>query len=159
MDILNLISWIKAGNYRAALPTDVDNLIAVGAKDPSRDDGYLPLAVNAAPLQSLYNNDTSLVMDPSTYEVNTTALSGRFQVGVEISAGGSIVVQLNNPQIKATSTFLFSHSVAGDEFFNSQNLGISIFTYNDGSVDIELKNFGAADIVMVPFDVHFLIIA
>ncbi len=55
MDILNFISWIKAGNYRATLPTDVTNLIAVGAKDPSRDDGYLALAVNAAPLQSLYD--------------------------------------------------------------------------------------------------------
>ena len=44
MDILNFISWIKAGNYRATLPTDVTNLLAVGAKDPSRDDGYLSLS-------------------------------------------------------------------------------------------------------------------
>ena len=35
MDILNFISWIKAGNYRTTLPTDTPNLIAVAAKDPS----------------------------------------------------------------------------------------------------------------------------
>ena len=29
MDILNFISWIKAGNYRETLPTDVPNLLAV----------------------------------------------------------------------------------------------------------------------------------
>ena len=56
MDILNFISWIKGGNYRATLPTDVPSLLPIGAKDPSRDDGYLPLAVNAAPLQTLYNS-------------------------------------------------------------------------------------------------------
>jgi hypothetical protein len=32
MEILNLISWIKAGNYRATLPTDVISLIPVGTK-------------------------------------------------------------------------------------------------------------------------------
>ena len=56
MDILNFISWIKGGNYRESLPTDVPNLLAIGSKDPSRDDSYLPIAVNAAPLQTLYNS-------------------------------------------------------------------------------------------------------
>ena len=36
MDILNFISWIKSGNYRATLPTDVTNLLAIGAKDPEK---------------------------------------------------------------------------------------------------------------------------
>ena len=52
MDILNFISWIKKGDYRAVLPTDTINLIAVGSKDPQRGDDYKPLSVNAAPLQS-----------------------------------------------------------------------------------------------------------
>jgi hypothetical protein len=47
MDILNFISWIKAGNYREVLPTNTNNLLAVGTTDPSRDDGYLSIAVNA----------------------------------------------------------------------------------------------------------------
>ena len=76
MDILNFISWIKGGNYRAALPTDVTNLIAVGAKDPNRDDSYLALAVNAAPLQTLYNTANVTQLTSITTDVTVDALNG-----------------------------------------------------------------------------------
>jgi hypothetical protein len=76
MDILNFISWIKAGNYRVALPTDTVNLLAVGSKDPTRDDGYLSLAVNAAPLQSLYDTANVTQGTSITTAVTVDALNG-----------------------------------------------------------------------------------
>ncbi len=57
MDILNFISWIKAGNYRESLPTDVPNLLAIGSKDPSRDDSYLPIVSSKVCLIFVLLND------------------------------------------------------------------------------------------------------
>jgi hypothetical protein len=50
MDILNFISWIKAGKYSTTAP---DNAVTVvGVPNPTRGDAYLPVTVPISALQS-----------------------------------------------------------------------------------------------------------
>lgn len=111
MDILNFISWIKGGNYRATLPTDVPNLLAIGAKDPSRDDGWLPLAVNAAPLQSLYDLG-AVTQDPLLNITQTVTLNTHagtiVTVGAATLPGAPDIFIFNNTNIKPTSLLFLS---------------------------------------------------
>lgn len=109
MDILNFISWIKAGNYRTTLPTDVNNLIAVGAKDPSRDDGYLPLAVNAAPLQSLYDTANVTQITSINTAVTVNAHNGIITtVPSTLAALNRTSFIVNNDKVVAGSRILVS---------------------------------------------------
>jgi hypothetical protein len=43
MDILNFISWIRAGKYSPTMPADA--LTVVGVPNPTRGDAYLPVTV------------------------------------------------------------------------------------------------------------------
>jgi len=43
MDILNFISWIKAGKYSPTMPADA--ITVVGIPNPTRGDAYLPVTV------------------------------------------------------------------------------------------------------------------
>ena len=155
MDILNFISWIKAGNYRATLPTDVTNLIAVGAKDPSRDDGYLPLAVNAAPLQSLYNQGSATQIDSVNDPVTLNTLNGVITTFTDsILSEATNVFTLINSNILSTSTILVSMEYgdgAGDPVVRVSDVG-------NGSCKILISNVGI-DQTDGPIKVHFLIIA
>jgi hypothetical protein len=111
MDILNFISWIKAGNYRETLPTDVTNLLPIGAKDPNRDDAWLPLAVNAAPLQSLYNTGTITQLTAITTAVTLNTLSGVITtVPASASPGSPDIFTFNNTNITTSSILLVSVS-------------------------------------------------
>jgi hypothetical protein len=111
MDILNFISWIKAGNYRTTLPTDVSNVLPIGAKDPSRDDAWLPLAVNAAPLQSLYNPGTVTQLTAITTAVTLNTLSGVITtVAASASPGSPDIFTFNNTNITTSSILLVSVS-------------------------------------------------
>jgi hypothetical protein len=124
MDILNFISWIKAGNYRTTLPTDTQNLLAIGAKDLNRDDGYLSLAVNAAPLQALY--DTA----------NVTQLTA-ITTAVTVNANNGIIttVTVNNDKVLSTSRILLTveHPGAGIPVLITE-------TITNGSFDIRIYN-------------------
>lgn len=111
MDILNFISWIKAGNYRETLPTDVTNVLPIGAKDPNRDDAWLPLAVNAAPLQSLYNTGTVTQLSAITTAVTLNTLSGVITtVAAAASPGSPDIFTFNNTNITTSSILLVSVS-------------------------------------------------
>jgi hypothetical protein len=111
MDILNFISWIKAGNYRTTLPTDVSNVLPIGAKDPNRDDAWLPLAVNAAPLQSLYNTGTVTQLTAITTAVTLNTLSGVITtVAASASPGSPDIFTFNNTNITTSSILLVSVS-------------------------------------------------
>ena len=111
MDILNFISWIKAGNYRETLPTDVSNVLPIGAKDPNRDDAWLPLAVNAAPLQSLYNTGTVTQLTAITTAVTLNTLSGVITtVAAAASPGSPDIFTFNNTNITTSSILLVSVS-------------------------------------------------
>jgi hypothetical protein len=114
MDILNFISWIKAGNYRSTLPTDVPNLLAIGSKDPSRDDAWLPIAVDAAPLQSLYNTGTVTQITSSTTQVTLNKYSGKIKtVSLTTAAGSTNTFQFYNNILTTNSILLLSLEYSG----------------------------------------------
>ena len=140
MDILNFISWIKAGNYRATLPTDVTNLIAVGAKDPSRDDGYLALAVNAAPLQTLYDTANVTQLTAISTAVTVNAHNGIITTVSSTLAGGSnAAFTVNNSKVTTASKILLTvnHPGAGIPVLITEAL-------TNGSFDIRIYNVSAA---------------
>jgi hypothetical protein len=140
MDILNFISWIKSGNYRATLPTDVTNLLAIGAKDPSRDDGYLTLAVNAAPLQSLYDTANVTQLTAITTAVTVNAHNGNITTVSSTLAGGSnAAFTVNNSKVTTASKILLTvnHPGAGIPVLITEAL-------TNGSFDIRIYNVSAA---------------
>ena len=115
MDILNFISWIKAGNYREKLPTDVTNLLAVGAQDPSRDDGWLPLAVNAAPLQSLYDKGIVTQLTSITTPVTINSYNGVITtVSSTIASLSEATFIVNNDKVTTTSVILLTALYSGN---------------------------------------------
>jgi hypothetical protein len=156
MDILNFISWIKSGNYRATLPTDVTNLLAIGAKDPSRDDGYLALAVNAAPLQSLYNTANVTQITSITTAVTVNALNGIVTtVSSILAANAKTFFTVTNPNVLAGSKILVSVE------YDEAATGIPVVGVSDiaaGSFKVVLSNGGSAALNNV-VKVHYLIIA
>ena len=156
MDILNFISWIKSGNYRATLPTDVTNLLAIGAKDPSRDDGYLSLAVNAAPLQSLYDTANVTQITSITTAVTVNALNGIVTtVSSILAANLKTFFTVNNPNVLAGSKILVSVQ------YDEAATGIPVVGVSDiaaGSFKVVLSNGGSAALNNV-VKVHYLIIA
>jgi len=156
MDILNFISWIKAGNYRATLPTDVTNLLAVGVKDPNRDDNYISLAVNAAPLQSLYNTANVTQITLITTAVTVNALNGIITtVSSTLAANAKTNFTVTNPNVVAGSKILVSVD------YDHAATGIPVVGVSDiaaGSFKVVLSNGGSAALNNV-VKVHYLIIA
>jgi hypothetical protein len=155
MDILNLISWIKAGNYRTTLPTDVPSLLPIGAKDASRDDGYLPIAVNAAPLQSLYNSSDGTQITSISNDVDVDGLNGIITtVSSTLAANAKTSFTVNNPNVKATSKVLVSlqyvNTAAGIPVVGVANV-------IDGKFGILLANGGNAALNAV-VKIHYLVI-
>ena len=157
MDVLNLISWIKAGQYRATLPTDVSNLLAVGAKDPSRDDGYLPLAVNAAPLQSLYNTANVTQGTSITTGVTVNALNGIITtVSSTLAANARTSFTVTNPNVVAGSKILVSVQ------YDEAATGIPVVGVSDiaaGSFKVVLSNAAGVDALNNVIKVHYIIVA
>lgn len=157
MDILNFISWIKAGNYRATLPTDTVSLLAVGAKDPSRDDGYLSLAVNAAPLQSLYDTANVTQGTSITTAVTVNALNGVITtVSSTLAANAKTFFTVNNDQVVAGSRILVSVQ------YDEAATGIPVVGVSDiaaGSFKVVLSNGAGVDALNNIVKVHYLIIA
>ena len=136
MDILNFISWIKAGNYRETLPTDVSNLLPIGAKDPNRDDAWLPLAVNAAPLQALYDTANVTQLTAITTAVTVNANNGIITTVSSTLAGNSnAAFTVNNDKVLSTSRILLTveHPGAGIPVLITE-------TITNGSFDIRIYN-------------------
>ena len=50
MDILNFISWIRAGKYSPTMPADA--ITVVGVPNPTRGDAYLPVTVPVTAFQT-----------------------------------------------------------------------------------------------------------
>ena len=137
MDILNFISWIKAGNYRATLPTDTASLIPVAAKDPSRDDGYLSLAVNAAPLQALYDTANVTQITSITTAVTVNAHNGTITTLPSTLTGtATTTFTVNNSKVTTASKILLTVDYTG-------TTGMPLVTTNgiaNGSFAIKFKN-------------------
>jgi hypothetical protein len=157
MDILNFMSWIKAGNYRATLPTDVNNLIAVGSADPNRGDDYRPIAVNAAPLQTLYDTANVTQGTSITTAVTVEALNGIITtVSSTLAANARTSFTVNNALVTATSRILVSVQ------YDEAATGIPVVGVSDiaaGSFKVVLSNGAGTDALNAVVKVHFLIIA
>jgi hypothetical protein len=155
MDVLNFISWIKAGNYRETLPTDVPNLLAIGSKDVTRDDAWLPLAVNAGPLQSLYNTGTVTQLTSITTAVTLDTLNGVITtVSSTLAANAKTFFTVNNSNITATSRILVSVQ------YDEAATGIPVVGVSDiaaGSFKVVIANGGNAALNNI-VKVHFMII-
>lgn len=156
MDILNFISWIKGGDYRATLPLDTTNLIAVGAKDPSRDDGYRPMAINAAPLQSLYDTANVTQATSITTAVTVNALNGIITtVSSTLAAATATFFTVNNSDVLATSKIIVSLE------YDEAATGFPVVRVADvaaGSFKVVLTNVSAAAALNNVVKIHFLII-
>lgn len=154
MDILNFMSWIKAGNYRADLPTDTNNLIAVGTADPNRGDDYRPIAVNAAPLQSLYDGGIVTQDTDINTEVTLNALNGVITTQTASTAAGATdTFVFTNSRITANSVILLTAGYGG--------AGIPVLSLQgltDGEVTIAITNADAAAALNGELTIHFLII-
>lgn len=140
MDILNFISWIKAGNYREKLPTDVTNLLAVGSKDPNRDDAYLPMAINADTLQALYDTANVTQITAISTAVTVNANNGIITtVSSTLGTGSNAAFTVNNSKVLATSRILLTaeHPGAGIPILITE-------TITNGSFAIRIYNLGSA---------------
>tara|TARA_R110000822_G_scaffold207328_3_gene343473 strand:- start:105 stop:575 length:471 start_codon:yes stop_codon:yes gene_type:complete len=155
MDILNFISWIKAGNYRTTLPTDTQNLLAIGAKDPNRDDGWLPLAVNAAPLQSLYSAGTVTQLTSITTAVTLNTFNGIItSVSSTLAGNAKTFFTVNNSNVTTASRIIVSAE------YDEAATGIVVLGVSDiatGTFKVVISNGGNAALDNV-VKVHFMII-
>jgi hypothetical protein len=155
MDILNFISWIKAGNYRETLPTDVTNLLPIGAQDSSRDDGWLPLAVNAAPLHSLYDNGTVTQLTSISTAVTLNTFNGVITtVSSTLAANAKASFNVNNDNVTADSRILVSVQYPGAA---ASFPVVSTGTIGAGFFSVTIANAGGAALNNV-VRVHFMII-
>lgn len=157
MDILNFISWIKGGNYRETLPTDVPNLLAIGSRDVTRDDAWLPMAVNAAPLQSLYNTGTVTQLTSINTAVTLNTHAGVINtVNAATAPGTPDVFLLNNTNIQANSILLLSvdYPAAG----SGTPVVSSHISLLGNVARIIIRNPDTSGPLDQPLKIHFLII-
>lgn len=154
MDILNFISWIKAGNYRKTLPTDTESVLTIGAKDPSRDDGWLPIALNAAPLQSLYNKGTvtqlTSIITPVTINTQSGVITTVSSTIPSISEATFIV---NNSKVKTTSIILLTAAYSG----NGNAVATIGSVITNGAFKITIANTQTTALNSI-VNIHFMII-
>jgi hypothetical protein len=154
MDILNFISWIKAGNYRETLPTDVTNLLPIGAKDPSRDDAWLPLAVNAAPLHVLYDKGSVTQTIVSTNPVTLNSRNGIIRtVTLATAATGQESFVFNNANITDNSTVLLTV-----EYFGAGFPVVSFGNLSAGALTLVISNVDTLNALNDSVRIHFMII-
>ena len=155
MDILNFISWIKAGNYRTTLPTDVPNLLAIGSRDVTRDDAWLPMAVNAAPLQSLYDTGTVTQLTSITTAVTLNTFNGVIRtVPSTLAANAKAYFNVQNDKVTANSRVIVSASYPGAA---ASFPVVSTGTIGAGYFSITIANAGGAALNNIVL-VHFMII-
>ena len=154
MDILNFISWIKAGNYRETLPIDAPNLLAVGSRDTNRDDAWLPLAVNAAPLQSLYNKGTVTQLVVSSNPVTLNTNNGVIEtVVLTTAATGQEIFTFNNSNLTVNSTVILTVQYTGAGF-----PVVSFDALVAGALKLIINNVDTLNALDSPVSIHFMII-
>lgn len=154
MDVLNFISWIKAGNYRETLPTDVPNLLAVGSRDVTRDDAWLPMAVNAEPLQALYDNGSVTQTIVSTNPVTLNARNGVIEtVVLNTAATGQETFTFNNAHLTPRSTVLLTL-----EYFSTGFPVVSFGNLSTGSLTLTISNVDTINALNGSVSIHFLVI-
>lgn len=156
MDILNFISWIKAGNYRLTLPTDVPSVLPIGAKDPGRDDEWLPMTINTNPLLSLYNTGVVTQTGTINSDVTLNAHSGVITtVSSTLAAQAKTGFRFYNSNIKTNSIILLSVQYG---LLNTGIIAVSSYALNAGDCRIAIANTDATASLNDVIKIHFTII-
>jgi hypothetical protein len=115
MDILNFISWVKKGvRYVTTVPTDTGVLLPLAAKNATRDDEWLTLALNAEGLKPLYNKGTVTQITSATTAVTLNTASGVITTFAQsLLTGAENTFTVNNSLVTASSVILVSAQQTG----------------------------------------------
>lgn len=155
MDILNFISWVKKGiRYVTTVPTDTGVLLPLAAKDATRDDEWLTLALNADGLKPLYNKGTVTQLVNTTTGVTLNTPSGVVTTFTQILASlAEVTFTITNSVVKTSSVVLVS-----TEYVGNGNADVTVSTVANGSFDVTIANQGSVALNAV-VKVHFFIVA
>jgi hypothetical protein len=158
MDILNFISWVKKGvRYITTVPTDTQVLLPLAAKDMTRDDQWLTMALNADGLKPLYNTGNVTQATLITNAVTVNAFNGIVTTVTSTLAGATkTFFTVNNSNVLATSKVIVSLE------YDEAATGFPIVTVADivaGSFKVVITNAAAATALNAAMRVHFIIIA
>ena len=154
MDILNFISWVKKGvRYITTVPTDTQVLIPLAAKDVTRDDEWLTLALNADGLKPLYNKGTVTQATSITTGVTLNA-----PVGV-ITTVSSTLASLGEATFTVTNSFATANSVilVSTEYVGAGHGDAGVASRSNGSFQITVANQGSVALDSV-IKIHYMII-
>jgi len=154
MDILNFISWIKSSSYRATIPTDVQSLLVIGAKDPSRDDGYLSLAINTAPLQAVYDTANVTQITSASTAVTVNAHNGTITTFSLVTGTNAFTFfTVNNSKVTTASKILLT--------VDSTTTGVPVLVTNtiaNGSFIIKVHNVSPTQTFNSTLKISYLIL-
>lgn len=155
MDILNFISWVKKGvRYITTVPTDTGVLLPLAAKDMTRDDEWLTLALNADGLKPLYNKGTVTQGTSITTGVTLNTPSGVITtVSSTLASLAEATFTVTNSTVKPGSVILLS-----TEYIGNGHADAGVATIGTGTFDITVANQGAVALNAV-IKVHYMIIA
>lgn len=119
MDILNFISWIKAGKYSLTMPADA--VTVVGVPNPTRGDAYLPVTVPVTAFADLF-------------PVSNTNIG-------KLLGGGIVVAEWDENGVKkaliASLTDLSSGIVWTVPAQQANLIGITAQSFSDGSTNTD----------------------
>lgn len=155
MDILNFISWVKKGvRYITTVPTDTQVLLPLAAKDMTRDDEWLTLALNADGLKPLYNKGTVTQATSISTAVTLNTPSGVITtVSSTVGAGGEASFTVNNNIVTTSSVILVSAQYTG-----AGNAIVTVDSIAAGSFVVTIGNAGTVALAGV-VKVHYMVIA
>jgi hypothetical protein len=154
MDILNFISWVKKGvRYITTVPTDTQVLLPLAAKDMTRDDEWLTLALNADGLKPLYNKGTVTQLTSITTGVTLNAYSGVITtVSSTLASLGEATFTVTNSFVKPGAVILVS-----TEYVGAGHGDAGVASISTGSFQITVANQGSVALDSV-IKIHFMII-
>jgi hypothetical protein len=155
MDILNFISWVKKGvRYITTVPTDTAVLLPLAAKDMTRDDEWLTLALNADGLKPLYNKGTVTQATSITTGVTVNTASGVITtVSSTLASLAEATFTVTNSVVKPGSVILVS-----TEYLGTGHADAGVATIGTGTFDITVANQGSVALNSV-IKIHYIIIA
>lgn len=155
MDILNFISWVKKGvRYATTVPTDTGVLLPLAAKDMTRDDEWLTLALNADGLKPLYNKGTVTQLTSITTGVTLNTPSGVITtVSSTLASLAKATFTVTNSMVKPGSVILLS-----TEYNGTGHGDAGVVTIGTGTFDMSVANQGSAALNSV-IKIHFFIVA
>ena len=154
MDILNFISWVKKGvRYITSVPTDTQVLLPLAAKDMTRDDEWLTLALNADGLKPLYNKGTVTQATSITTGVTVNAPVGVITtVSSTLASLAEATFTVTNSSATASSVILLS-----TEYIGGGHADAGVESRAAGSFNITVANQGSVALDAV-IKIHYIII-